>query len=514
MMMKELKVLQPQPLRRKLGVMLLASAMLIPYGGSSVSHAESPAGQFTFESDYYTAGEDAGIVTLTVRREGGASGEASVDYTTADSSAYAESDYGSGSGTLVFADGETVKTVDVAIYDDGETEGDESFSVLLSNPTAGAELGTYSSAAVSIADNDSWIPDPPSVLSFDPVSYTVGESEGYAGLQVVRSGGAADNISVQYAASGGSAGEDQDYSAFSGTLNFAPGERLAVLQVPILDDSEHEENESFSVSLFGASGETSIESGTAEVTIADNDPYVPDQPGEFQLESAAYTVDEGSGTAPIRVLRHGGADGEVAVDYVIESGTAAEGADFGGTGGQLYFGDGETEKWIEAPVYEDAVHEGNEQFAVLLTSASNGGVLGYLVRSDVTIQDNDPSSRIEFSAYTKSAYEEDGTVTLTVTRTGSTNEAASVQYATKDHTALDGRDYRAASGTLEFAAGEASKTLTVSLLDDGIKEYYEYFAVELSSPGGAELGERPRMIVSLYDRDPIYWPSPWPWPRY
>ncbi|WP_426446133.1 Calx-beta domain-containing protein [Paenibacillus sp. S-38] len=510
--MKNLGVWHSQPRRRKLGVMLLVSALLVPYGGSTISHAETPAGQFTWESDYYTAGEDAGIVTLTVRREGGAGGQASVDFATADSSAYAQSDYGSGSGTLVFADGETVKTVEVVIYDDGETEGDESFSVGLSNPTGGAELGAYPSAAVSIADNDNWIPDPPSVLSFDPVSYTVGEAAGYAGLQVVRSGGAADYISVQYAASSGSAGEDQDYSAFGGTLSFAPGERLAVLQVPILDDSEHEENESFSVSLFGASGETSIESGTAEVTIADNDPFVPDQPGEFQLESDAYTAEEGSGTASIRVLRSGGADGEAAVDYRIEGGTAAEGADYGGTGGQLYFGDGETEKSIEVPITDDAVHEADEQFSVTLTSASNGAVLGSTVRSVVTIQDNDPAGRIEFSAYTKTAYEEDGTVSLTVTRSGSTNEAASVLYATKDYSALAGRDYRAAIGTLEFAAGEASKTLTVTLLDDGIKEYYEYFAVELSNPSGAELGDRSRMIVSLYDRDPIY--LPWPWPRY
>ena len=57
-------------------------------------------------------------------------------------------------GTLSWADGETgTRTVTVEIADDGDSEQAETFTVGLSNPTGGAELGT-ATATVTILDND------------------------------------------------------------------------------------------------------------------------------------------------------------------------------------------------------------------------------------------------------------------------------------------------------------------------------------------------------------------------
>ena len=62
-----------------------------------------------------------------------------------------------------------------------------------------------------------------------------------------------------------------------------------------------------------------------------------------------------------------------------------------------------------------------------------------------------------------------------------------VDYATRDGSARAGEDYTAASGTLTFAPGEASKTVEVAVLDDAHDEGEETFVLALSNAAGARL---------------------------
>jgi poly(3-hydroxybutyrate) depolymerase len=84
----------------------------------------------------------AGNVTLTVvRGNDGALGPFTVDYATVDGSALAGQDYQSISGTLRFAENETLKSLTIPILPDSLAEGTETLQVTLSNPTGGATLG-------------------------------------------------------------------------------------------------------------------------------------------------------------------------------------------------------------------------------------------------------------------------------------------------------------------------------------------------------------------------------------
>ena len=75
-----------------------------------------------------------------------------VDYATANGTALAGGDYASTSGTVTFAPGDTLETVDVPVLDDGVAEEEESFTLQLSNP---AEATIDRSVAVgSIVDTD------------------------------------------------------------------------------------------------------------------------------------------------------------------------------------------------------------------------------------------------------------------------------------------------------------------------------------------------------------------------
>jgi len=104
-------------------------------------------------------------VTITVTRTGDTSGVSTVDYRTTDTdtftvncaakngAAFARCDFATVVGTISFAAGETSKTFNVPIINDSYAEGNETFSVVLSN-AINALLGTPATATVTITDNE------------------------------------------------------------------------------------------------------------------------------------------------------------------------------------------------------------------------------------------------------------------------------------------------------------------------------------------------------------------------
>ncbi len=79
-------------------------------------------------------------VNLTVTRTGDTSLPVTVDYATVDGTASSRTDYTKALGTLAFAAGQTSATIPLLISEDSYVEGDESFTVALSNPQ-GIEVG-------------------------------------------------------------------------------------------------------------------------------------------------------------------------------------------------------------------------------------------------------------------------------------------------------------------------------------------------------------------------------------
>jgi hypothetical protein len=83
--------------------------------------------------------------------------KASVHYATTDGTATAGSDYTATSGNLVFAPGETSKTIGVPVVNDTAVEPDETFTLTLSSPL-NAKLGT--AQAIGTIENDDFAPAP------------------------------------------------------------------------------------------------------------------------------------------------------------------------------------------------------------------------------------------------------------------------------------------------------------------------------------------------------------------
>jgi hypothetical protein len=141
-------------------------------GTGTIHNDDAQGGFIGFSRANTSVNEIDGNVTITVIRTNDVTQTATVDYATDDTGASTNCsalnsglasqrcDYTSMFGTLRFAANETQKTIDIPINLDGYTEGPETFTVKLTNPTGGAVLVTPSTATVTINDSVSPLQNP------------------------------------------------------------------------------------------------------------------------------------------------------------------------------------------------------------------------------------------------------------------------------------------------------------------------------------------------------------------
>jgi subtilisin family serine protease len=136
-------------------------ALANPTGGASLGAPATTTltivdndsgGVIAFALAIYTVTE-GNSATLTVKRIGAnLASNVTVDYAVTRGTATNSSDFSLPNGTLTFEDGETTKTIVVAIPEDGIAEGSETFVVTLGNPGGGATLGSPASTTITIRD--------------------------------------------------------------------------------------------------------------------------------------------------------------------------------------------------------------------------------------------------------------------------------------------------------------------------------------------------------------------------
>lgn len=111
------------------------------------------------------------------------------------------------------------------------------------------------------------------------------------------------------------------------------------------------------------------------------------------------------------------------------------------------------------------------------------------------------TNNIQFNTANYFVNEGAGFAAINVVRTGDTSTTATVDYATGDGTAKQRSDYTSASGRLTFAAGEASKTFTVLLIDNAYVDGDRTVNLSLSNPVGASLGDPKTATLTIKDND-------------
>ncbi len=425
-------------------------------------------------------------LTFTVRLSAVSGKEVTVGYADAGSgTATSGTDYTAiTAGTLTFAAGDTSKTITVSVTGDTTDEPHETVRVTLSgagNATIGTATGTG-----TIRDDD----DEPS-LAIGSASVTEGDS-GSAALTftVTLSAASGKEVTVGYADAGtGSATSGTDYTALpSGTLTFAAGDLSKTIPVSVTGDTTDEPNETVEVTLSGASNAT-ISTATGTGTITDDDD-APTVTLSLSPTSIAESGASNSSTVTASLDHPSSAVTRITVDAA--AGTNAASGDFSLSSNKVLTvaaGTTTSTGTVTITAVDDS-RDGPDKSVTVSGSARN--TRGITNPSEVTLTITDDDDEPSLSLDSPSATEGDSgstTLTFTVTLSAASDRQVTVGYADAGTgTATSGTDYTAiTTGTLTFAAGDTSKTITVSVTGDTTDEPNETVAVTLSGATNATI---------------------------
>jgi hypothetical protein len=246
-------------------------------------------------------------------------------------------------------------------------------------------------------------------------------------------------------------------------------------------------------------------SNTVSVLLNDGDwtPPPPPPPPPPAMRIGDRTVTEGNAgtaSATFTVTLSAPSSQPITVAYSTGNGSATAGSDYQAISGTLTFAPGETTKTINVPVVGDRLPEPNESFVVNLSGATNATIVDG--QGVGTIVDDEP--RIAISDVTKSEGKSKQTTlfTFTVTLSAAYDQAVTMSFATVNGTATTGNnDYVAKSGTLTFAPGETTKTITIEVKGDSKKEADEYFYLDLFGNSSNSLFTKKRGVGKILNDD-------------
>ena len=180
----------------------------------------------------------------------------------------------------------------------------------------------------------------------------------------------------------------------------------------------------------------------------------------------------------------------VTVDFATADAAARAGTDYYGRLGDTDLRPGRDGR-RRSPSWSTAIAllEADESFFVNLSNAANATILDGLAVG--TIRDDEP--RVSVGDVTKSEGRRNKTTlfTFTVTLSAAYDQPVTMSFQTANGTATTGdADYVARSGTLTFAPGETTKTITIEVKGDSKREADE--TSTWTCPGSAATARSPR----------------------
>jgi len=202
------------------------------------------------------------------------------------------------------------------------------------------------------------------------------------------------------------------------------------------------------------------------------------------------TVNESAGTITFTVSKTGATDVASSVHYDVAPNSAVTPGDYAaGTSalsGDLSFAANVTTQTITLNVTSDTIYELTENFNVNLSAAVQATIADNQGVGTITDDDTQPAFSINDVTVNESA----GTITFTVSKTGATDVASSVDFSVAPNTAVTPGDYSGTlTGTLNFAANASTQTITLNVTSDAVYELTENFNVNLLNPVQATIAD-------------------------
>ena len=438
------------------------------------------------------AHEADGAMEFTVRLEPHGLGIVTVDYATADGSgdtgAVAGEDYTETSGTLRFNSLETERTVSVPITDDAHEDDGETFTLTLSNPD-GAKLRSGEGAATGTIHNSEIQPltatfeDVPAAHDGSAFTFRMAFSEDIGiSYRALRE----DALAVTGGRVTRGARVDDRRDLFEMTVE-PDGAGDVTIELP----AGRECGVSGAICTKGENRRQLTNSPSATVA------GPPDEPLKANFEGMP-AEHRGEGGFHFRVAFS--EDIGISFRSLREDAFKVSGGRV--TGGKRVDGRRDLFRMTVRPESDAAV-------TITLPAGRECGVSGAICtkgepRRQLT---NNPSATVAgpVGIAVADARVEEGAgavLAFAVTLSRAASGTLTVDYATSDGTATAGTDYTAVSGTLTFTAGESSKTIEVTVLDDSHDEGEETLTLRLSDPSGGVLTDS-EATGTIENRDPM-----------
>ena len=435
--------------------------------------------------------------TFTVTRGGNTSIAASAAWTVtgSGSSPAIAADFVGGvlpSGTVSFAAGVTTQTITINVAANSVLKSSQGFTVALASPSTGASITTASASGTIL-------PAPSATLAIAAASAS--KADGTSGstpftFTVTRGGNTASAASATWKVTGSGsvpavAADFVGGVLPSGTVSFAAGVTTQTITVNVAANSVTLASQGFTVALASPSTGASITTASAVGTI------FPTQSATLAIAAASASKADGtSASTPFTFTVTRGGNTAIAASAtwtVTGSGSVpAVAADFVGgvlPSGTVSFAAGVTTQTITINVAANSVLQSSQSFTVALASPSTGASI--TTASAVGTILPAPSATLAIAA--ASASKNEGNTgattpfTFTVTRGGNTSIAASAAWkvtcsGSSPAVAADFVGGVLPSGTVSFAAGVTTQTITVNVAGNTTYQSNRSFTVTLASP--------------------------------
>lgn len=406
----------------------------------------------------------------------------SLDFATRDDTATtADNDYQAYSGSLTIPAGSTAsQMIDVTVHGDDVAEATERFFVDLSNLQNGGRDVTLTSATgigTIVADDTAIFISDATVVEGDSgqtvLEFTVTAEQVPAGPAIEVIANTADGTATV---------ADGDYVAVQNlSLMFDDQNPTQTVSVLVNGDDGVELNESFTVDLTTNATNIMIVNGSALGTIENDDAAT------VSIDSASVVEGNSGSTSTLTftVMLDNVVDHDVNVDFATNDGTAlVSNNDYAANSGMAIIPAGSTSQHVTVTVNGDDDAEADETLSVQLSNLQHGGrhvsidnhtgtgtienddIVGIVV-DDVAITEGDSGTLI---------------ANVTVSLTGEVSETVTVDFATADGSAqVADQDYFMNTGTVTFAPGSTSETLSITIQGDDKFESDETLTVMLSN---------------------------------
>jgi hypothetical protein len=237
-----------------------------------------------------------------------------------------------------------------------------------------------------------------------------------------------------------SALDGSDFISGRYSVTFPPGSSKAELRIPIINDTQLEEDETFTAVIIPVSGVSAGENSLASVTILDDDMVFID------FSPVEYTYSEGDGVAMLTLEATSAISKDYVVSVTTSDGSAIDGSDYTGGQYEAMFLAGETTATVSIPLVDDEEFgEGIEMFFAELSipeAAQISGVKeGTNITAKVNIEDDDVGRQedieVNFDPTSYNVMEADGFATLILMASAPIDENCTVLVNTSDGSAIN-----------------------------------------------------------------------------